>query len=506
MPMIRIALLLVVVLVACTAPASGPEATGDPSGGASLDVGVAATAEDGVELHEGWRLREVTADGKHVALVVEHGACDGYIGPRVVADGVAGVVIEVAYDPPEGVVSCNAMGLVEREVVELPTPLDGRLLTGCGYEDCRTVPEDAGFDGRGDGAAVAAGVAVVVVDRGVVALDVLDGGELWRIDHDEEGQRFLEDPTALGDVVLLVDQIAAQDVIAVDASTGQTRWEASGRNPWGYLRQQVTSADADEALVLLTPRAGLVETAEGWQGGVVEARRVDGSVAWTVAVQGQVFEVDIAGDIAVVVSGRNMDAADQLGHTTVTALNVTTGEVRWQAPLAGQPFDVVLRPELGEDGLVVVDVLGATYGLSLADGGEVWRNVPLNYGGMVDVGPSVLLSPARYGDPHLLVDPATGAEVGTARPADWYGLDISLYPRVEDEVIMPRPGELVRRDVDTIPLTESDPDPTWAVALLAQAGPPALVDERTVVVPTPLGARRHDATTGELLWAYADLP
>ncbi|MGI9016688.1 MAG: PQQ-binding-like beta-propeller repeat protein [Euzebya sp.] len=504
--MIRIALVLVVMLAACTAPASGPQATGVPSPGASPDVGVTATAEAGVELHEDWRLREVTADGRHVALVVQHGACDGYIGPRVVADGPAGVVIEVAYDPPEGVVSCRAIGLVEREVVELPTPLDGRLLSGCGYEDCRAVPQDAGFDGRGDGVAVAAGVAVVAVDRGVVGLDVLDGGELWRIPHDEEGQRFLEDPTALGDVVLLVDQSAAQDVIAVDAATGETRWQASGRNPFGYLRQQVTSADADEVLVLLTPRAGLVETAEGWQGGVVEARRVDGSVAWTVPVQGQVFEVDIAGEVAVVVSGRNMDAADQLGHAIVTALDVTTGAVRWEAPLAGQPFDAVLRPELGEGGLVVVDVLGATYGLSLADGGEVWRNVPLNYGGMVDVGPSVLLSPGRYGDPHLLLDPATGAEVGTVRPAGWYGLDVSLYPRLGDEVIMPRPGELVRRDVGTIPLTESDPDPTWAVELLAQAGPPALVDEHTVVVPTQLGARAHDAATGELLWAYADLP
>jgi outer membrane protein assembly factor BamB len=185
---------------------------------------------------------------------------------------------------------------------------------------------------------------------------------------------------------------------------------------------------------------------------------------------------------------------------------VTTGEVRWQAPLAGQPFDAVLRPELGEGGLVVVDVLGATYGLSLADGGEAWRNVPLNYGGMADVGPSVLLNPARYGDPHLLLDPATGAEVGTVRPAGWYGLDVSLYPRLGDEVIMPRPGKLVRRDIGTVPLTESDPDPTWAVELLAQAGPPALVDEHTVVVPTPLGARAHDAATGELLWAYADLP
>lgn len=202
-----------------------------------------------------------------------------------------------------------------------------------------------------------------------------------------------------------------------------------------------------------------------------------------------------------------MDAAEQLGHTVVTALDVASGDVRWQAPVAGQPFDAVLRPELGEGGLVVVNVLGATYGLSLAGGAEVWRNVPLNYGGMADVGPSVLLSPGRYGDPYLLLDPATGNEIDTvARPADTYRLDVSLYPRLGDEVIVPRPGELVRRDVGTIPLTEEDLDPTWRADLFAQAGPSALVDERTVVVPTPLGARAHDVSSGELEWAYADLP
>lgn len=169
-------LVLVAVLSACSAPAAGPVVSQSASPGSSPDVVVEETPEPGERLREGWQLREVTADGRHVALVVEHGACDGYLGPRVTADDPAGVVIEIAYAPPEGVVDCLDMGLADREVVALPTPLDGRMLSGCGYQDCRAVPQDAGFDGRGDGAAVAAGVAVVVIDDGVVGLPTISWG------------------------------------------------------------------------------------------------------------------------------------------------------------------------------------------------------------------------------------------------------------------------------------------------------------------------------------------
>lgn len=462
---------------------------------------------DPAVLRPEWRLREVTADGRHVALVVEHGSCDGYLGPRVTEDGDDAVVIEIAYDPPEGVVACDGVGLNDREVVALPTPLDGRVLTGCGVADCLAAPEEAGFDGRGGGVAVAAGVAAVVVDDGVVGLDVDGGHEVWRIPHDVDADRYREDPTAFADLVLLVDQSAGQDVIAVDAATGETRWQAAGRSWYGYLREQVTPPDAADPLVLLSPTAGLVETDDGPQGGVVEARRPDGSVAWTAPVPGLVFEIDVTGTRAVVLSGRNMDAAEQLGDTVVTVLDLATGAVRWQTPLPGQAYDAVLRPELGDGGIVVVNVLGAVYGLSLADGAEVWRNVPFNYGGMIDVGPAVLLRPGQYGDPHLLVDPATGSQLGAAgQPGNTYGLDVSLYPRLDGQVILPQPGQLVRRDVTTIPLTEPDPTPVWAADLFAQAGPPTLTAQRTVIVPTPLGARAHDVATGELRWSFADLP
>ncbi|MGI9016462.1 MAG: PQQ-binding-like beta-propeller repeat protein [Euzebya sp.] len=502
----RIILVLALLLAGCTTPSEGPDVVASPSA-EPVDQLSAEAREEGVVLRAGWQLREVTADGRQVALVVEHGACDGYLGPRVTADTSAGVAIEIAYDPPQGVVSCNAIGLADREVVQLPTPLAGRSLTGCGYADCRTAPEGTGFDGRGGGVAVAAGVAVVVIDEGVVGLDVADGREVWRIPRDADEGPYLEDPTALADLVLLVDQLASQDVIAVDAATGEIRWEASGRNPFGYLRDQVTASGTGDELALLTPGQQLVQTAEGWQGGVVEARRPDGTIAWTTPVEGQVFETDIAEDTAVVLSGRNMDADDQLGTTQVTVVDVASGAVRWQTPLPGQPFDAVVRPTTGDAGLVVVDVLGATYGLALDDGSEVWRNLPLNYGGMVDVGPAVLLSPGRYGDPYLLLDPATGAETGTVdQPTDIYGLDVSRYPLVDGQVILPQPGALVRRDVLTIPLTQPDPAPAWSAELFAQAGPPSLSDRGTVVVPTPLGARAHDVATGELVWAFADLP
>ena len=444
----------------------------------------------------GWTLREVTADGTQVALTVFHGACDGYVGPVVTEDTPEEVEIRIAYDPPGGALECNDVGFAKFEVVDLPTPLADRELRGCDAMGTRQIPE-SGADVEMPGAiAAAAGVVVTTVAEGIVGLDAATGQEVWRIPHDPDVSGFLEEPTALGDAILFIDQSATNDVLAVDAATGEVRWEAQGRNWFDVLSSQVA---ASGELVLLTPRQA--QASAGPTEGMVEARSADGSVAWATAVDGQVFQTSMTDGMAVVVSGRTQDG-QQLGRTVLTALDTADGTPRWSVELPGQPFGVVARPD---DDILVVDVLGATYGLRMSDGAQVWRNLPLNYGGINDVGPSVMLSPGRYGDPFLLVDPRTGDAVGEVdRSDDLYLLDVRRYARLDDHTIVAGDGLLTRRDVSDVPLTQPDPSPTWTAELLAAAGPTTLTNQGSVIVPTPLGARAFDVETGELLWAFAD--
>ncbi|MEE8600945.1 PQQ-binding-like beta-propeller repeat protein [Euzebya tangerina] len=362
------------------------------------------TEDDGRRpvLRAGWELREVTADGTEVALRVSHGACDGYVGPEVVEDGPDAVEIRIAYQRPVGVQECSAEELIELETVRLPTRLGDRELRGCrSMGSCQRPDAEAEWNSN-RGLAVTEGVVVTVVDDGILGLDERTGEEIWRVPHDPAAGTWLEQPTALGQVVLIVDQVAAEGVIALDPGTGEELWRASGRNPFAELSSQVT---ATGSLVLLAPRGGGSEPPTT---GSVEARRPDGSVAWSTTVEGQVFQTSLSDGHAIIVSGRSQDG-QQLGWTVLTALDPLDGTTRWEAVLPGQPFGVVPRPD--ED-VLVADVLGATYGLELSTGEELWRQLPLNYGGITDVGSGILPPPGPLRRPVPADRPADRGTAG----------------------------------------------------------------------------------------------
>lgn len=440
-----------------------------------------------VELREGWVLQEVTPDGRRVAVTVLHGACDGYLGPQVVHEDDDVVDIHVAFAPPVGVGACDDIGFEAREVVELAAPLGERTLRGCGDPPC-SIPGRDGERGPQPAVGVGAGTAVLSLGPATVGLDSDTGEERWRLPHDLEEGVWYGQPTGVGDVVLLVDA-AMEAVVALDATTGEERWRGEGAFWYGGLGDQVGGD-----LVLLTPTAQLTQVEEGWAGGRVEARRPDGTTAWTVEVPGQVLDLDFTPAVVLVTSGQTSRGEGRPGQAVLTALDPADGTIVWQAERPGQPYDTVIDGDV-----VAVHVLGAAYGPSLADGAERWRRLPSNHSSVVHMGAGLVGLPA-HGDE--LIDITTGEHVGQLpRGTDVHALDLDRLPRVGTDTVLVSEGHVVRRDVVDHPLVE-DVEPAWAVPLLARAGRPVLSGDGTVLVPTPLGVRAFDLDNGVLTWSW----
>lgn len=442
---------------------------------------------DRVGEERGWDLAEVTADGRHVAVTVGFGGCDRYFGPdvRETADEVEIVTV---FTVPAGMVACTAELQLAQNIVRLQRPLGDRTLTGCGRGDCLAVDDAAEISLDVPRPAISGDVVVAGIPDGIVGLDAATGEERWRLRHRAEPLGgHISSPTAVGQGGVMV-QVADTGLSSVlDAADGSLRWSAAGGLEYSRWLDAHTSDDA----VLLTPDLTSLEMRDAGSG----------EVRWQARPPGQIITQLVSSEDAVVVLSGRHETADRAGHSTLTRYALADGTALWQRELPGAPGDMISRP-----GLAVVEVLGAVYGIDIADGSERWRLLPFNVAGLIDAGPRILAYPGRYGDPLTVIDPATGDRDGK-RPFGAVGNgvrpDLRRHPVIDGEAVVADDGTLTRRDVTDTLLIDADPDPAWTSTQHARLSP-ATVAGDTVVVGTPLGARAVDVVTGELLWAYAD--
>ena len=146
----------------------------------------------------------------------------------------------------------------------------------------------------------------------------LDRGEvLWR--YATRGP-ILATPRLVGDTVVFTNE--ADQVYAIDARSGEFRWQYKGETPEEYTLRGHAGATVDGELVFT-----------GFGSGTLVALRLgNGSVAWLTQLKGEDDRfVDV--DATPVVVGDTLYVTSSSGG--VWALDKTTGLVRWRMPLEG---------------------------------------------------------------------------------------------------------------------------------------------------------------------------
>ena len=193
------------------------------------------------------------------------------------------------------------------------------------------------------------GIGLGSVAPELVALNAIDGREIWRYDGGEQGIGDDASVMASDDIVAVLDG-ETLSVVDADATTDggqpQARWQRPVNDPW--LDSLALMPDA----VVIADRGG----------NVCAYDPIDGTERWCEGVPGLpdgVPTVVAERDVIVVIVG-----------STVTSLALETGAQQWtfEAPRMLTPIAV----SSGRD-VIVTDVAGRVHGLDLARGFEGWR-------------------------------------------------------------------------------------------------------------------------------------
>lgn len=186
--------------------------------------------------------------------------------------------------------------------------------------------------------ALADGVATVATADGtVLALDVLEGEELWRIDLEAPP---VSGPQLAGERCYVVLERAAAEVVAVDASSATVLWR---RNL--DVRRVAPPVLAEDVLVVAhrgaRPGAGATDGARGTSGGLLAVDSSDGTVQWRTS--GPAYDVLPDGEGGPV--GRNGILFAPFAND-VHAFSLDEGRHLWEA-MGGFPTIEAVVPSRG---------------------------------------------------------------------------------------------------------------------------------------------------------------
>lgn len=246
---------------------------------------------------------------------------------------------------------------------------------------------------------------VVFGRRGAAIAYDDDGREEWRIDPGEEaGSRI--DPIALSAelvVTPVLDRTHGSGLLALERSTGRTRWQAPIADPEAVAvgsvadgsdvvvvvegSGMVTILGASDGARLVQVALGfgdLLDTPHAWiRGGRVivgwaadnmsEVRVLEAATgapvwSWTGPGLGTVPAVGADGVFLV----ENVEVDGDVVHAAVRRLDLATGAAVWSTPVDG-PFVPLTPVALEEDRVVVVDVDGTLRAYDARTGTEQWH-------------------------------------------------------------------------------------------------------------------------------------
>ena len=195
-------------------------------------------------------------------------------------------------------------------------------------------------------------------DGEMLAVSLDHGDVMWR--YVTKGP-ILATPRLVGDTVIFTNE--ADQVYALDARTGEFRWQYKGETPEEYTLRGHAGAAIDGDLVFT-----------GFGSGTLVALRIGtGSVAWLTQLKGEDDRfVDV--DATPIIVGDTLYVTSSSGG--VWALDKTTGLVRWRMPLEGPTASAAQGAAGGltSDGerLYVTAAELGIYALDL-DGNILWR-------------------------------------------------------------------------------------------------------------------------------------
>ncbi len=252
-------------------------------------------------------------------------------------------------------------------------------------------------------------------DGELLAVSLDHGDVLWR--YTTRGP-ILATPRLVGDTVVFTNE--ADQVYALDARTGEFRWQYKGETPEEYTLRGHSGATVD---------GDLVYTGFG-SGTFVALRLGNGSVAWSTQLKGEDDRfVDV--DATPVVVGDTIYVTSSSGG--VWALDKTTGLVRWRMPLEGPTASAAQGAAGGltSDGerLYVTAAELGIYALDL-EGNILWRQGARGGGepaAPVVVGDKVIYVMADAG--LFIADKRTGALLQWFDPGD----GVSAEPVIVDD-------------------------------------------------------------------------
>jgi outer membrane protein assembly factor BamB len=199
---------------------------------------------------------------------------------------------------------------------------------------------------------IAGELLVLTGPQGLSALRLSDGSVAWQA----AGGTSVRPPAANGDTILWSAAIpdgAGARVVALDAATGEVRWERSF--PGVALPGGVEFAG--EALFTAAPVARLdPRTGET----VWEAPELSGGTG----------SPALSADGRVVYLGR----VDPMSGGEVVALSASDGSILWRAALGGHALSLFDRPAASGDRVVVPTLGGALFGLDARTGEVLWQS------------------------------------------------------------------------------------------------------------------------------------
>lgn len=226
--------------------------------------------------------------------------------------------------------------------------------------------------------ALACGTVYVSTISETLALDPGDGAVLWRAGAGAHSG-VSASPVAVDDTLYVI----AGGVTALDAETGDERWQART----GHSAHGIAVGDR-------------VYVGAGSNGsGEIAALTRDGDARWRTTEPGEVYT-------APAVANETVYAVSKTG--TLTALTAADGSVEWQASVESGVYE---PPAVG-DGRVVVEAGNGTRTMAFdaANGDRLWTyRTGVSTGGPIIVGDRVLATGANTGI-HLL-DAGSGDRV-----------------------------------------------------------------------------------------------
>jgi outer membrane protein assembly factor BamB len=198
-----------------------------------------------------------------------------------------------------------------------------------------------------------------LVDRGTLYVGTNDGF-LVAVDYQSRGP-IGQTPAATRDLVVFSNE--ADQVIAIEATTGKFKWQYKGETPEEYTLRGHAGVSVDGELIYT-----------GFSNGsLVALRRDTGSLAWSTSLKGDADRFTDVDATPVVLEG-NVYASSSSGG--VYAIDKTTGLVKWRVPFwdASQPSSTGNVGGIATDTKAIyvsVADLG-TYSIDLG-GNIIWR-------------------------------------------------------------------------------------------------------------------------------------